>query len=184
MTRKILILDGHPEPDKMYDAYFETLQKMLETKGDNLRHFRIREMKVSSCVGCWDCWVKTPGQCRLKDDQEPLLREAINSDLVIFTSPMIMGFPSSILKKSMDRFIPLLHPYSDLVQNESHHSKRYEKYPHFGFIVREEDDGDKNDLQILKEIAGRFALNFKSEIKIFATLSKPVGELSHEISSL
>lgn len=181
---KVLILNGQPQDNPEFEDYLKNLQNILSDKKIEAEQLQIRSMNIGSCLGCWDCWVKTPGLCRIKDDQDMVLEKAINSDLVIFASPMIMGFPSSILKKSMDRFIPLLHPYFSLIENESHHSKRYDKYPLLGFIVQEEPTGDEEDLEILKDIANRFAINFMSEIKVFETISKPVKILADEISSL
>jgi len=43
-----------------------------------------------------------------------------------------MGFLSSLMKNTMDRNIPLVHPHLEEVDGEVHHKKRYDKYPgHF-----------------------------------------------------
>ena len=73
-------------------------------------------MDVRYCVGCFGCWVKTPGECVSKDGSHDIRREVINSDLVLFASPLIMGFTSALLKKAHDKLIPLIHPYFELVQ--------------------------------------------------------------------
>jgi multimeric flavodoxin WrbA len=93
MLSKVLILNGHPDDNSEFEDYLKKLQNTLSKKNIVTEQLQIRNMKIGSCVGCWDCWVKTPGLCRIKDDQDMVLEKAINSDLVIFASPMIMGFP-------------------------------------------------------------------------------------------
>ena len=66
----------------------------------------IRNQQLKYCMGCWDCWVKSPGICAIKDDMGDVLESFIKSDLVIFASPMLMGFPSSLMKKVNDIHYP------------------------------------------------------------------------------
>ena len=122
-------------------------------------------MNLHYCTGCWSCWWKTPGRCAINDDAEKIIRSVINSDFVIFASPLIAGFTSSALKKITDRLIVLLHPYIELINGESHHRKRYNKYPDFGLILEKETDTDNEDLDIVNDIYERFALNFHCEKK-------------------
>jgi multimeric flavodoxin WrbA len=48
-------------------------------------------MKIHHCLGCFNCWVKTPGTCSIHDDEAEVTRRYIASDLVILASPLIMG---------------------------------------------------------------------------------------------
>jgi multimeric flavodoxin WrbA len=108
--------------------------------------------------------------------------EMIHSDWVIYLSPLIMGYTSGLMKMVQDKTIPLLHPYIELVNNECHHEKRYEHYPKIGLIYAKEQNTDEEDLQILKDLYKRFALNFKSELKLFASIDYPLNTLIDEIN--
>jgi multimeric flavodoxin WrbA len=119
-------------------------------------------MNLHYCTGCWSCWWKTPGECAIKDDGEQIFRAVINSDFIIFASPLVTGFTSAILKKIQDRLIVLLHPYLEIINGESHHMKRYDKYPEFGVIIDKEEDTDDEDIKIIKDIYDRLAINFHS----------------------
>jgi multimeric flavodoxin WrbA len=125
--------------------------------------FNLSKMNLNYCTGCWGCWWKTPGECALKDDGEQIFRAVINSNFLIFSSPLVAGFTSSTLKKIQDRLIVLLHPYLQIINGESHHRKRYEQYPEFGVILEKEEDTDNEDLQIVKDIYDRLAINFHSK---------------------
>jgi len=163
---KITILNGSPNGD--YNTLTERIQSLKmqkENEGHSVEEFNLKEMDLAFCNGCWACWWKSPGICAIKDDIESILRSVINADLVIFSSPIIKGFTSSLLKKVCDRLIPLVHPYIELVENECHHLKRYDKYPDFALVALKEEDTDKEDEEIISDIFKRFALNIKTKVE-------------------
>lgn len=127
--------------------------------------YPLDKMNLHFCNGCWNCWWKTPGRCVIEDDAHEILTSVINSDFIIFASPLKAGFTSSALKKMTDRFVVLVHPYIIIKEGESHHKKRYEKYPNFGLILQKESDTDGEDIQIVNEIYDRLSLNFHGQKK-------------------
>jgi len=184
---KVTILNGDPDPDNQkFDDYIDNLIKLLELSDNSVVYFKLREMKILPCRGCFGCWLKTPGQCIYKDDSHDICREIINSDLVLFAAPLVMGFPSAVLKIAMDKFIPLLLPYIELVNNkECHHEKRYDKeYPLIGVIIEKEDDTDSEDIEIVSDIFVRFAIDFKTSLRFVKQTDIPVQEVSDEINSI
>ena len=76
----------------------------------------------------------------------------------------------------------LLHPYIQLINGESHHKKRYERYPEFGVIVEKEQDTDSEDLQIVKDIYDRLAINFHSKQRFIKFIDE-VNVLDFELSN-
>jgi len=170
----ITILDGTPAGfSGQLSGLLKGLSAELEEK-HSLNLFSLSSMKLHFCTGCWACWWKTPGQCAIKDDAGEIFRAVINSDLLIFASPLNAGFTSSLLKKITDRLIVLLHPYIEIRNKESHHKKRYGRYPEIGLIFEKEADTDDEDIEILRDIYGRFALNFHSRLK-FAVPSEQIS---------
>lgn len=164
------------------NGYVEEITKELQ-KDHEVRRIILRNHHLKYCKGCWDCWVKTPGKCGIEDDIEFILRSFINSDLVIFASPMIMGFPSALMKKVNDRLVPLVHPYITLVNKECHHVERYSSYPDWGLILQPEEPGNTRDLELVEAIYKRTALNIKSELRFTITPDNTVGELANEINT-
>lgn len=184
---KIIILNGNSDPDNQkFEDYLNNLVRLLELSNNSVLHFKLREMKIRHCRGCFGCWLKTPGQCIYKDDFHDICRESINSDFLLFTSPLFMGFTSAILKNAMDRLIPLLLPYIELVDNkECHHEKRYDKeYPLIGLLIEREDDTDSEDIEIVSDIFIRFAIDFKTSLRFVVQTDRPVQEVSDEINSI
>lgn len=182
---KISILNGSPvEKDNPVDRFLEKLCVALEKENHTVKKLELRNMDINYCTGCWGCWVKTPGQCVINDDSNIVCQETINSDLVIFASPVIMGFISATLKKTMDRMIPLLHPYIEFVEKECHHRKRYEKYPLLGLILDKNHDNQSQDITITIDIFKRFSLNFRSKLQFTGFAANPVQEVINEINHI
>jgi multimeric flavodoxin WrbA len=169
---KICILNGDMTTEAShFSDYLRNLSFELN-KEHQVDLFALNQMNLHYCIGCWTCWIKTPGRCVHKDDAEQIFRSIINSDFFIFASPVIAGFTSSLLKKITDRLIVLIHPYFKIIYGEAHHRKRYEKYPDFGLIIQHEKDTDEEDLQIIKDIYERTAINFHSKLRFMKQIEK------------
>lgn len=182
---KITILNGNPDGrNKDFDLFIEKLCIFLEKERHKVKHLKLRGMDIKYCTGCWGCWVKTPGECLFPDDSRTVCEESINSDLVLFASPIIMGFTSALLKKTMDKMIPLVHPYIELVQKECHHKVRYDKYPRLGLLFEKTGQTDDEDIAITVSLFERLSLNFKSQLSLVWDTAKPVQEFIDEINNL
>lgn len=181
----ITILNG--ELENTPNGFSEFLESL--TKKFNEHHtavqFNLHEMNLHYCMGCWSCWWKTPGKCAIKDDGEEIFKTVIHSDFVIFASPVIAGFTSSLLKKITDRLIVLLHPYIKLKNGECHHQKRYDSYPDIGLILKKEVDTDDEDLSIIRDIYDRFAINFHCRKKYLKTTDQTnIEEIIYETCNI
>ena len=179
----VTLINGNPENGSSYfEAYVKDLSSSLKLNGIQTSSFTLRELSIIPCNGCWGCWVKTPGECLFEDDTMKIRRSVINSDWVIFLSPLKLGFTSALLKKVQDKFIPLVHPYIELVNDECHHEKRYDRYPKIGLVYAREKDTDDEDLQIVSDIYSRFAINFKTEFGLFKSIEESPETLIDEIN--
>jgi len=177
----ILIVNGSPT-ESMLDIGITELKALLEKHNHTFDELTLRDMNYSPCRGCFNCWVKNPGKCIFKDDGDILCREIIHSDMVILASPLIMGYPSALIKNALDRIIPLIHPYLEGIDNEAHHMKRYERYPLLGLLLEKEEDTDQDDIDIINEIFTRAAINIRSSIKFITYTDKPIEEVIHAIN--
>lgn len=184
---KITLLNGNPDEGKQgFDSYLKTLAEELRSGDHAVTDLTLREMAAGYCTGCWSCWVKTPGECCFKDDSHTVCRAVINSDLVIFASPVIMGYLSALLKKYMDKLIPLVHPYITVDQAEAHHVSRYarEDYPVGALLLEKTAGTDDEDLKIIRAIHERTMLNLKSYNAFTLLTDQPVKEAIHAINRL
>ena len=179
---KYLLINGNPYSDrKEMDKYIDKLFDAIHSTGHEVQTLVLRDMKIKPCTGCFNCWVKNPGNCIIRDDANEVSMQYIASDHVILASPLIMGFISSLLKNTMDRNIPLVHPHLEDVDNEVHHKKRYDKYPVISFLLEKESFTDAEDIAIVTGIFQREAINVRSSLGFVRFIDTPVQEVLHAI---
>ncbi|MCJ7715833.1 MAG: NAD(P)H-dependent oxidoreductase [Anaerolineales bacterium] len=177
---KITVLNGNPEQSK-FDNYLLNLKSILEDQNHQVTLLDLRELSLKYCIGCFDCWSKTPGVCESDKASQIMDRAIINSDFTLWAGPLIMGFPAALLKMAFDKHLPLIHPYMVVDQHEAHHLKRYEQYPRVGMLVEKEADTDQQDLLIVRDVFSRTALNFKSKLDFAETTDLAERELAEKI---
>ena len=122
---RIVLLDASRGGSSFADRAAETAGSL----GPGCSHFRLEDLDIHYCTGCWTCWWKTPGRCVFTDGMERILPAMTTAELVIIATPTLFGMPAAEMKKALDRTIPLVHPYIELVDGECHHRKRYPRYP-------------------------------------------------------
>lgn len=60
------------------------IQHLIKGKKD-YRVIHTESMKISPCIGCNACWLKTPGICAIKDDYEEILKAYLQYDTVLLS---------------------------------------------------------------------------------------------------
>jgi multimeric flavodoxin WrbA len=179
---RIVILNGNPSAGSTaFESYLDGLSRTLAAGGHMTTTSTLRDMDIGQCRGCWGCWVKTPGECVIRDDAARLCRDVINADWLVYASPVTMGFPSALLKRAMDRLIPLIHPYGVVDRGEAHHKARYERYPKVGLLL-EAGDASADDLRLIGRMFSRTALNFKNELYFLRLTTDPVEEVAKALA--
>jgi multimeric flavodoxin WrbA len=181
---KILLVAASPDQSSSFKKRLQELRSFIETMHCSVTLIDLADKVIRFCTGCFSCWWKDPGRCIHQDDLEQIYPQILESDLMIFASPLSAGLPSWQIKCFQDRLIPLLHPYIELRQGECHHQKRYKHYPEIALLVEKEADTELADLELLEELYRRFSLNFHSALKGISSLSKSNEEIYHEICSV
>ena len=102
---KTLILDGSPAGDRIGSFSAATLQADLAKRGWSSEVVVLREKKIGNCMGDFLCWMKSPGKCYMADDHLEISRKYLESDLVIFLTPITFGGYSPTLKKMVDHMM-------------------------------------------------------------------------------
>jgi len=167
------------ESAKIHEIMLEELKK-LDWDATSIV---LEDKNIAYCMGCFGCWVQTPGECVIKDYEETIVREMVHSDLIIYITPIVFGGYSSILKKALDRQIGRVLPYFTKINGEVHHSKRYEKQQSLlsiGLI-------DKHDIEkeeIFKSLVARNAINMWSPFQraIIYLNGEDVAEFSNNFN--
>lgn len=82
--------------------------------------------EVHPCIGCFGCWVRTPGKCVIRDGYEGTGIEMGKCSELIFISKCCYGGLSPFIKTVQDRAISYIHPDFVLRKGEMHHKRRYQ----------------------------------------------------------
>ncbi|MFX1567580.1 MAG: flavodoxin family protein [Promethearchaeota archaeon] len=160
---KVLLLNGTLKKDSDIDELYSSILEELEKKGFETESIILRETSVAACQGCFDCWVKSPGECRTDDYGREIAKKMVQSDLIVHFTPITFGGYSSELKKVIDRFIPTILPFFLKRDGETHHEHRYARRASIiavGFL--EEADNEKE--LTFKELIYRNSINMGTPI--------------------
>ena len=180
---KVAILDGSTgRGGGPFDDYLRHLAEVLEDDRHEVTVLTLREMDIRSCIGCLDCLAKTPGECSRPDAFPQVCRAAVNADRLLLASPLRMGFPTALLKTTVERLVECsVHPYGELVDREIHHRSRYNRYPRLGLLLAREDVTDAADIRIVSDVFSRVALSVKSTLGFVALTDEPVEGVAQAI---
>ena len=157
-ARKVVILDGCGEHDQEFAPVLDTLSNVLERHEAEIETFHLRQMKLAHCIGCFGCWIKTPGMCVEDDAGRQIARAVIRSDATVFFTPVTFGGYSPEFKKMMDHFVQLISPYFQMVHGEMHHPPRYAHRPRL-MMVGVQRQARPYEALIFRMLAGRNAIN-------------------------
>ena len=163
LNRKIVLLDGRGPGDEDLNPILDLLMNELHSGGATVQLFTLREIKMGSCIGCFGCWLETPGICLEPDAGRDIARAVVQSDTTILFSPVTFGGYSSEIKKIQDRWIPILLPDFGVYRGEVHHLPRYSQYPRLvGIGIQRQPHNEEANL--FKVLVGRNALTYAAEV--------------------
>lgn len=81
---------------------------------------------IHHCIGCFGCWVKTPGKCVIHDGYESTGIAISKCTELILISQCYYGSVSPFVKAVQDRAISYIHPDFVIRKGEMHHKRRYQ----------------------------------------------------------
>lgn len=158
---KALILDGSSQHNETLKMVHDIMNEELNTTGWEVMSFILRDIKISPCLGCFSCWIKTPGICVTDDAGRDIVRHATQSNLWIFLTAVTFGGYASELKKAIDRMLPLLLPQFIKIEGHTYHPWRPKIHPIFivfGMMEQADDDVKK----IFNNLVTHSAVNFRT----------------------
>ncbi len=156
--KKVVILDGAGSGDRDLSPILDLLSHVLREDGAQIETFPLREMKLAHCLGCFSCWVKTPGICVEADAGREIAKAIVRSDVTVLFTPVTFGGYSPELKKMVDRFVQIASPFFHMDHGEVHHPPRYAHRPRL-LVVGVQRHPNPYEAHIFKTLAGRNAIN-------------------------
>jgi hypothetical protein len=122
---QVLVLNGSPHFDQGATGHvLRPFLEGMEQAGATVETFYTKKMDVSPCLGCFTCWTKTPGTCVQRDDMDELLPKIGKSDIVVLATPVYVDGMTNTMKKILDRSIPLIHGFCEIIDDHCRHPPR------------------------------------------------------------
>ncbi len=127
---KALVVNSSPHMDKGNTAVILNpfLDGMREA-GAEVELFYTRKLKINPCLGCFNCWLKTPGVCAQRDDMDMLRPKMEEADVCVLATPVYVDGMAGPLKNLIDRIIPSVQPFFELRNGHIRHPGRGENRP-------------------------------------------------------
>lgn len=121
---KVLALNSSPRSggQSKTELMLDHLSQGLREAGAEVTSVPLREKQVKNCAGCYTCWTKTPGVCIHKDDMtRELYPQWLESDFVVYASPLYHFTVNATMKAFIERTLPVLQPFFEERGNRTVH---------------------------------------------------------------
>lgn len=105
--------------------YAEQINALVAGKDSEIEILNTAGMRIAHCIGCNQCWLKTPGVCSIKDDYESIVKKLVKARNLWIVSDTRFGFIDYRGKKVLDRIMPLLNMYLTFRGGYMRHELRY-----------------------------------------------------------
>jgi len=122
---KVLAINSSPHMEKGNTAMvLAPFLDGIKQAGAEVEILYTRKLKLAPCEGCFDCWLKTPGVCRHKDDMAAILPKLGQSDVWVYATPLYVDGMTGPMKNFLDRSIPGALPFFEIRDGHNRHPGR------------------------------------------------------------
>jgi len=99
---KIVVITGSPHRHGTSALLADEFIRGAEEAGHSVTSFDAAFMKIGACLGCDKCMMSGP--CCQKDDMEQIINAILQTDMIVFATPLYYYGMSTQLKAVIDRF--------------------------------------------------------------------------------
>jgi multimeric flavodoxin WrbA len=103
---KTVILFGSPRKNGNTIQLVRTMTDALKKGGHSVRMLYLNDLNIRPCQGCYTC--VSNGSCKINDDMKDIRKYILESDLIVYATPVYWFGPSAQLKLVMDRSIAFM----------------------------------------------------------------------------
>lgn len=174
---KILAINGSPRgEDSNTMRMLNPMIKGMKAAGAKVEVIHLAKQKINYCVGCFTCWIKTPGKCVFKDDMVSILNKVNEADTLIFGTPLYFYTMTGMMKTFLERMLPLAEPFLVEINNKSSHPIR-RSYPWKMVLVSNAGFPEKEHFESLILTFQKVAESLTAHNRLDAVVLRTHGEV-------
>ncbi len=147
----------------IHDLSPEKFRKVFPIPPAGMKVFGPGDVEAKPCVGCFGCWVRTPGECVIRDGYGNFGGWYGAAEELILLTQMRYGGYGSFVKRVMDRNIGYLLPFFVKREGEMHHASRYPRKLHFTVIAYGAKEEWERQRTVFERLTTANALNLNAE---------------------
>lgn len=102
MRKKVLILHGSQKKCGNTGILSDEFMRGAIEAGHSVLKIELKEKNFGDCLGCGICQTNS-GQCVQKDDMTYIYNEMIESEILVFASPVYFYTWTALMKRLIDR---------------------------------------------------------------------------------
>ncbi len=93
----------------------------MKEAGAEVELIYTRKLNIKACIGCFNCWLRTPDECSQKDDMQGLIPKIRESEIRVYASPIYCYTINAELKNLMDRQVAMASPFVEIAEGRTRH---------------------------------------------------------------
>ncbi|MHC4559441.1 MAG: flavodoxin family protein [Planctomycetota bacterium] len=101
--KKILAVVGSPRRNGNTHILVSKIAEGARTKAAFVEELFLGDLSITECDGCHVCWKGK--ECSKNDDMRAVYPKIIQSDVIIFGTPVYWYGPTALMKAFIDRFV-------------------------------------------------------------------------------
>lgn len=123
----VLAFNSSPRKEKgLTDIVLQRFLAGAASAGAETETVYLAEKRVADCLGCTRCWFRTPGRCRHNDDVPELHARMLRADVLVYATPLYICTMNAIMKRFLDRILPLAEPFQHYEDGACSHPRKDE----------------------------------------------------------
>ena len=125
---KVMAINSSPRVggESKTELFLDLMLQGMKEAGAEVESVNLKGKKINNCIGCFQCWTKTPGVCVHHDDMSrELLPQWSTADVAVYASPLYNYTVTATMKAFMERCLPALQPYIEFQGDRAVHPLRH-----------------------------------------------------------
>jgi multimeric flavodoxin WrbA len=106
--KRIIGIIGSPRKKGNTDILVSNILEGAKSEGAKTETIFLADLHIRECDGCHVCWKGKP--CSKNDDMNSIYPKIIDSDAIIFGTPVYWYGPTGLMKMFIDRFVYFNYP--------------------------------------------------------------------------